>query len=75
MKILEELALGMTILPRPTLTRPAPPRKGGGAGMGQYFVPAPQDRAGMGLVFLSPTHPAPSPPRTNKDYNCKFSKP
>ena len=60
-------------LPLPTLSH-VPPRKGGGAGMGQYFVPAPRGRVGMGLVFLSPTLPAPSPPHTNKDYNCKFSK-
>ena len=39
------------------------------------FVPAPRGGAGMGLVFLSPTRPTPSPLCTNKDYNCKFSKP
>ena len=61
--------LGMAILPRPALTRPAPPhphgfsppRKGGGAGMGQYFVPAPRGGAGMDLVFLSPPRPVPAP--------------
>ena len=53
------------ILPRPTLTHLAlptphgfsPPRKGGGAGMRQYFVPAPRGGVGMGLVYLSPPHP------------------
>ena len=60
----------MTILPYL-----APPCKGGGVGMGQYFVLAPQGQAGMGLVFLSPTRPVSSPPYINKDYNCKFSKP
>ena len=39
------------------LPHPAPPRKGGRAGMGQYFVPAPWGGVGMGLVFLSPTRP------------------
>ena len=53
----------MAILPRPALTRPtphgfSPPRKGGGARMGQYFVPVPRGGAGMSLVFLSPSRPA-----------------
>ena len=52
----------------PRFDPPHPGRKGGGARMGQCFVPAPQGGARMGLVFLSP-------PPTNKDYNCKFSKP
>ena len=62
----------MAILPRPALPRPtphgfSPPRKGGGAEMGQYFVPAPRGGAGMGLHFLDPPRPIPAPPRINKD--------
>ena len=49
----------MTILPHL-----APPRKGGGVGMGQYFVLAPQGQAGMGLIFLSPPRPHPTLIRT-----------
>ena len=45
--------------PRFTTCRFSPPRKGGGAGMGRDFRPAPQDGAGMGLHFLSPPCPAP----------------
>ena len=58
----------MAIFPHPT-----PPHKGGGVGMGQYFVLAPWGGVGMGLVFSSP--PCLALPCTNKDYNCKFSKP
>ena len=38
-------------LPLPTLSH-VPPRKGGGAGMGQDFSPAPRGWAGVGLDFL-----------------------
>ena len=66
--------LGMAILPRPTwpaLPRFAPcgfspPRKGGGAGMGQDFRPAPWGGAKMGLHFLDLPRPAPPPPLINK---------
>ena len=40
----------------------SPPLKGGGAGMGQDFSPAPQGGAGMGLDFVDPPCPAPSCP-------------
>ena len=48
--------------PHPAPCRFSLPRKGGGVRMGQYFVPAPQGRVGMNLVFLSPTRPAPPRP-------------
>ena len=65
----------MAIFPRPTWPAPprfalcgfSPPRKGGGAGMGQNFRPAPRGGAGMGLHFLDPPRPIPAPPRINKD--------
>ena len=53
----------MAILPRPAPCGFSPPCKGGGpggAGMGQYFVPAPRGGVGMDLVFLSPTRPIPT---------------
>ena len=69
----------MAILPRPAWPAPprfapcgfSPPRKGGGAGMGRDFRPAPRGGAGMGLHFLDPPRPAPphphlTPPRINK---------
>ena len=67
----------MTILPRPA--HPAPPRfsllyKDGGVGMGKYFVPAPWGRDGFSIFIPNPSCPIPSPPCTNKDYYCKFSK-
>ena len=63
--------LGMAILPRPAWPAPprfapcgfSPPRKGGGAGMGQDFRPAPRGGAGMGLHFLDPPRPIPTPSR------------
>ena len=33
-----------------------------GVEMGQNFKPAPRDEAGMGLEFLDPPRPSPSPP-------------
>ena len=39
----------------------SPPRKGGGARMGQDFSPAPRGGVGMGLDFLD--LPCPTPPR------------
>ena len=47
--------------PRFTTCRFSPPRKGGGAGMGRDFRPAPQDGAGMGLHFLDPPRAIPAP--------------
>ena len=73
MKILEELALGMTILPRPTLTRPAPQVWWGRDGA--IFCPRTPGQGRDGFSIFIPNPLAPSPPRTNKDYNCKFSKP
>ena len=35
----------------------SPPRKGGGAGMGQDISPTPWDGTGMGLDFLKPPPP------------------
>ena len=69
----------MTILPCLALTHPAPhptPQRWWGRD-GEIFCPCALGRsgAGMGSVFLSPTYPTPSLPHTNKDYNCKFSKP
>ena len=46
------------------LSHLAPPCKGGGVGMGQYVVLAPQGQAGMGLIFLSPPSPHPTLIRT-----------
>ena len=47
--------------------------------MGQDFSPSPRGGARMGLDFLDPPHPRPSPslprpvpPRVAKGYNCKF---
>ena len=69
----------MTILPCLALTHPAPhptPQRWWGRD-GEIFCPCALGRsgAGMGSVFLSPAYPTPSLPHTNKDYNCKFSKP
>ena len=58
----------MAILPRPASPAPprfalhgfSPPRKGGGAGMGQDFSPTLWGGAGMGLDFLDPPYPRPS---------------
>ena len=45
----------------PSLHGFSPPRKSGGAGMGQDFNPTPWDGIGMGLDFLNPPHPPPPP--------------
>ena len=42
------------------------PRKGSGAGMGRDFNLAPWGGVGMGLDFLDPTRPIPTPPRIDK---------
>ena len=78
---IKEQELGMAILPRPALTRPAPPHPARvfpapqrwWGGDGAIFCPRTPGRGGDGFsIFI----PALSPPRTNnKDYNCKFSKP
>ena len=73
MKILEELALGMTILPRPTWPTPldfarcrfSPPHKGGGAGIEWDYSPAPRGGAEIGLDILDPIRP--TLPRIDKD--------
>ena len=59
----------MAVLPCPTQPAPrfapggfSPPRKDGGARMGQDFSPAPRDGAGMDLGFLDPPRPAPPRP-------------
>ena len=62
--------LGMAIFPRPVWPAPprfapcgfSPSRKGGGAGMGRDFSLASQDGAVIGLDFLDPPLPIPTPP-------------
>ena len=46
----------------------SPPRKGGGARMGQDFNPAPRGGVGMGLDFLD--LPRPAPPRPCPASRC-----
>ena len=58
----------MTIFPTNRDDNFSPPRKGGGAGMGQDFSPAPRGGAGMGLSFLDPPRPAPPHPRPTPRY-------
>ena len=58
--------------PRFTTCRFSPPRKGGGAGVGQDFSPAPRSGVGMGLNFLDLPRPVPTPLRVDKGYNCKI---
>ena len=67
--------LGMAILPHPVWVFPVPQRWWGGDGA--IFCPPPPRRGGDGfsICIPNPPRPAPSPPSTNKNYNCKFSKP
>ena len=56
----------------PTWVFPAP--KGGGAGMGQDFSPAPRGKAGMSLDFLDQSRPTPPHPHPAPSKGFSYSR-